>query len=163
MVDPTAGRSIASGPAGLWLPVAAWAALIFYLSSTGEPPRPEPVAGLPVWPQAAHFGLYFVLGALLYRGFRGAGRGVRGAGCRVQDAARCGEGGGAPAAGGGRLMLWAFSLAVLAGALYAVSDEVHQSLVPRRQADIWDWLVDLAGLLAGALAALAATRRRDKV
>jgi VanZ family protein len=50
----------------LWLPVVAWAALIFALSSI-----PSLSSGLGTWDtvlrKAAHIGEYAVLGALLYR------------------------------------------------------------------------------------------------
>ena len=39
-------------------------------------------------------------------------------------------------------------LAVLAvgfASLYGVSDEFHQSFVPGRDADVWDWLADTTG------------------
>ena len=55
-----------SGSIRLWLPVAAWAAVIFALSSM-QTPHP----GLGVWgsalPKLAHLTEYAVLGALLYR------------------------------------------------------------------------------------------------
>ena len=79
MVDPTA-RSPVARRVLPWLPVAAWAALIFFLSSESEPPEPAGLAGLPGWSQAAHFGLYFVLGALLYFAFKGSGFRVQGSG-----------------------------------------------------------------------------------
>jgi VanZ family protein len=145
-VDPTAGRSVAR-LALLWLPAAAWAALIFWLSSQSEPPRPAGLAGVPGWSSAAHFGLYLVLGAFLYiafkgTGFRGQGSGTS-SGVRVQ-----GAGNGKPTATG--LYLLAFA----AGALYAATDEIHQYFVPLRQTDAVDWLVDVAGVLVGALVVL---------
>ena len=36
---------------------------------------------------------------------------------------------------------------VLIAAIYAASDEVHQSLVPGRFASIYDWFADVAGIL----------------
>lgn len=128
-----------------WFPVAAWAALIFVLSSESEPPQPATLAGLPGWSSAAHFGLYFVLGALLYRALLGAGGREPGAGEKTQTAGKN-----------------PYLQALAAGALYAASDEVHQYFVPLRQADPVDWLVDIAGVLVGALAVLAWERRRGK-
>jgi len=42
--------------------------------------------------------------------------------------------------------------AVLISALYAVTDELHQSFVPGRTADAWDFLKDVVGATVGALA-----------
>jgi VanZ family protein len=51
-------------------------------------------------------------------------------------------------------------LALAAGAVYAATDELHQYFVPSRQMDAVDWLVDLAGVLAGSVSALALERWR---
>jgi VanZ family protein len=155
VVDPTAGSSVGRAVVS-WLPAALWAALIFLLSAQSEPPDPAGLAGTPGWSQAAHFGLYLVLGALLYIAFRGAG-------CRVRGAGE-GSGSGVQGAGGWkRPMTGAYLLALAAGALYAATDEVHQYFVPMRQADVLDWIVDVAGVLAGALAVLALEHRRAKL
>jgi VanZ family protein len=47
----------------------------------------------------------------------------------------------------------ALALAVLAASLYGASDELHQSFVPGRDADVLDWVVDTVGaaLAAGAV------------
>jgi VanZ family protein len=154
VVDPTAGRSVARLLL-LWLPVAAWAAFIFFLSSKSEPPEPTGLAGLPGWSWAAHFGLYFVLGAFLYNAFKGTGFGVQGAGTSSGHRVR--------GTGNGKLTLTSpYLLAFAAGALYAATDEVHQYFVPMRQTDVLDWLVDIAGVLVGALAVFLRERRRGK-
>ena len=44
-----------------WLPAVAWAAFLFLLSSRSSVPSP----GVPHLDKVAHFGVYFVLGALL--------------------------------------------------------------------------------------------------
>jgi VanZ family protein len=41
---------------------------------------------------------------------------------------------------------------LLLSALYGASDELHQSLVPGRTPQVFDWMVDVAGAAAGALA-----------
>jgi len=51
-------------------------------------------------------------------------------------------------------------LVLLVGALYAASDEWHQSFVPGRQVSALDWAADLAGLAAGYGALLWLIRRR---
>ncbi len=43
------------------------------------------------------------------------------------------------------LVLWALCL----GCLYGVSDEWHQRFVPMRDASIFDWMADAAGVSAG--------------
>jgi VanZ like protein len=61
----------------------------------------------------------------------------------------------------GALLLRALDVRVLAlaaGFAYAVTDEIHQSFVPGRQASAVDLLIDALGLLAG-IAALERSRR----
>jgi VanZ family protein len=41
----------------------------------------------------------------------------------------------------------AHGLAILVGALYAATDEVHQHFVKNRQGDFWDWVADGAGVI----------------
>jgi VanZ family protein len=40
-------------------------------------------------------------------------------------------------------------LVILAGSVYAASDEIHQYFVPGRSCDIYDWLADVMGLVSG--------------
>jgi VanZ family protein len=49
---------------------------------------------------------------------------------------------------------------ILLGVLFAASDEIHQSFVPRRDSSPGDFLADVAGLVTGYLLvrALAASR-----
>ena len=44
---------------------------------------------------------------------------------------------------------WAWGIA----ALYGISDELHQSYVPGREADVFDWMADAVGSWLGALVA----------
>ncbi len=96
-----------------WLPVVAWAALIFALSSV-----PSLSTGLGAWDlllrKLAHLGEYAVLGILLARALP------------------------EPAA-------------LLAGAAYAVSDELHQTFVPGREGALLDAGLDSVGVLVGIL------------
>jgi VanZ family protein len=96
----------------LWLPVVAWAALIFALSSV-----PDLGTGLGGWDLAlrkiAHAAEYAVLGAMLLRATGKTG------------------------------------LAFTLGALYAVSDELHQSFVPGRLGSPLDVAIDAAGVAVG--------------
>ena len=50
--------------------------------------------------------------------------------------------------------------AVVLTSAYGASDEIHQSTVPQRQADVRDWLVDGIGASVGA--ALATLRARGR-
>jgi VanZ family protein len=65
-------------------------------------------------------------------------------------------------AGGWRVVLASVALA----AVYALTDEFHQSFVPGRDPSLADWLADVAGATAGAalvvLAARGAARRRPR-
>jgi len=40
---------------------------------------------------------------------------------------------------------------LMGGAGFAAFDEFHQRFVPGREASLWDWVADLAGLLVGSL------------
>jgi VanZ family protein len=109
-----------------WLPVVAWAALIFGLSSI-----PDLGTGLEGWDlalrKAAHFGEYAILGALLARALYNT------------------------------MAAWAW-IAWLAGAVYAVSDELHQHFVPGRQASPVDVVIDAVGVAVGVVAIRLASR-----
>lgn len=114
----------------LWLPPAAWAALIFAFSS-----MPDLHSGLAYdFPlrKLAHAVEYAVLAGLLRRAAAGQW----------------------PARGPG----WAAGFAFAASALYAVSDEWHQSFVPGRRGALSDCLIDAGG--AAAWLALTEARRR---
>ena len=123
-----------------WLPVLAWAGLIFFLSTgrfTGENTGAFLLPFLAaLFPNAtqhqirvahatvrklAHFTEYLVLSLLLYRALR--------AGQRSRFAAAC-------------------SAVAFAGA-YAISDELHQMIVPGRTAAAADCLIDVSGAAAG--------------
>jgi VanZ family protein len=112
------------------LPALGYAALIFYLSSQANP--------LPFLP-TSFFTHDKLLHATEYAGFsavlawgldRVSGLGLRGA-------------------------------AMVAGAAasaYGLTDELHQAFVPGRSADVFDWIADTTGALAGALLAFAVLR-----
>jgi VanZ family protein len=118
--EPIIGR--VSAVLRLWLPVVAWAALIFALSSV-----PDLGTGMGTWDLAlrkiAHAAEYAVLGALLAR-----------------------------ATGRPRLAL---ALAVL----YAVTDELHQLVVPGRHGAPLDVAIDGLGALIGVTLWRLAPRR----
>ncbi|MCP9471463.1 MAG: VanZ family protein [Nitrospira sp.] len=106
-----------------WGPVCAYAGLIFYLSSLPNPEDKLPsFVGL-FSDKVLHAVEYAMLGGLFYRAFRwGTNEAVK---------------------------PWAGFLAVLATSLYGLSDEIHQSFVPHRDASGWDWLADSVGALVG--------------
>jgi VanZ family protein len=113
-------------------PALAWAGLIFYLSSLSHP---LPVA-VPIrhFDKLLHLGAFGILGGLLARGLLQAGQ---------------------------RAWL-ALLAAVLIASLYGALDEFHQSFVPGRDADPWDWGADTAGALLGAAAAVRLLSRKSR-
>lgn len=110
-----------------WVPVWAYAGVIFYLSSL-----PHPEQALPSFLQVfsdkiLHAVEYALLGGLSYRAFRWG-----------TTAALAGQ------------ALW---LAIAAASLYGISDEVHQAYVPFRESSWIDWIADTVGAAMGAVAA----------
>jgi len=101
-------------------PAIAWAVLLFALSSIPDLAAPMQVFS---WDDKIHHAAaYTPLGFLLLRGI--AGKNV----CRRQD-------------------WW---LAIIVGALYGVSDEIHQYFVPGRFMDWTDALADAVGVALGS-------------
>ncbi|HEX5582385.1 VanZ family protein [Gaiella sp.] len=98
-----------------WLPVVAWAAVIFAFSAV-----PSLGTGLGTWDlvlrKLAHFTEYAILGALLARATRRS---------------------------------W---VALVLAALYAASDEVHQTFVEGRHGAVRDVAIDTVGALVGVFA-----------
>ncbi len=121
--EGSTGRRIRS-----WLPVAGYAALIFYLSSL---PHPEERLPKVLFEQAGdkllHLIEYAVLAALCYPAF------LRAAGPVVARRA--------------------VALSILAASFYGMTDEVHQAFVPFRESSWLDWVADTAGAVVGALGA----------
>ena len=120
-----------------WLPVAAFMALIFYLSSL-----PHPDEDLPKFlfetlgDKFLHVVEYAVLAVLCYRAFR------RAAGLSARE--------------------YAVALAIVAASLYGATDEVHQAFVPFRTAAWSDWVADTAGAAIGAVIAARFMERAVK-
>jgi VanZ family protein len=107
-----------------WLPLAAYAGLIFYLSSLSHPEVYVPSLVMELGDKILHAIEYGVLGILFYRVFRhAAGRWSTG---------------------------HALLLAIAASAIYGLTDELHQAFVPLREADGWDLLMDALGAGIGA-------------
>ena len=113
-----------------WLLALAWMGGIYVLSAQSNLVLPVEGwwSGLLSW--IAHFTEYAVLASLLWLALRSSPR----------------------------LARHATAIAFTLAALYALSDEVHQSFVPGRTPDVRDWLVDLAG---AALAVWLLSRSRS--
>ena len=117
----------------LWGPVAAWAFVIFVVSSLSSPPElPGPATA-----EVGHLAGFAVLGLLALR----AAAGGRWTGVTPRTAA----------------FAWGLSV------LYGVIDEWHQSFVPGRMMTSEDLVADAAGAgLAIAAALLIARARRSR-
>ena len=124
-------------------------ALIFYLSSRSVLPGPiaEPAPSGERYRQLIHMFEYTVLTGLLYRAL--APRRAAPAKAAISHSAL--------------RQYWPAAVAAALAAIYAVSDELHQSFVPNRDASLRDLFTDLAGislaLVIIALASLLAKRR----
>ena len=105
-----------------WLPPLLWAGLIFGLSSFT--PTVPPVVDWPGLDKGVHMILFGVLAILLQRAFNL------------------------------RTPLTAFaaaSFSMIIVMLYGALDEWHQSFVPGRRPDSWDWVADSVGAIVGVL------------
>lgn len=135
-----------------WVPVIVWAAAIFWFSTdtfSGDHTRPIIVGVLHIlMPVAreqtlltlhaiirkcAHVGEYFLFGVLVFRAVRGPRSGWR--------------------------LRWA-CMAILLAALYAASDEFHQSFVPSRGPAIGDVVLDTEGAIASQVGTWLLLRRQ---
>ena len=117
-----------------WLPVAAYAAVIFYFSSLPHPEEKLPELLLKeVSDKFLHLIEYAVLAWLCYRGFRRAAGPV--------------------------VARHALILTIVAGSIYGMTDEVHQAFVPFREPSWLDWVADTAGAAIGAVGAHRTARQ----
>ncbi|MCX8174042.1 MAG: VanZ family protein [Thermoplasmata archaeon] len=132
---------------GIWFAIIAYALLIFQLSSAPMNSQPQPIqttyqtinetvsqtivvpTGQPqrYTPDYLHLFLFVGFGFLLYTGFFVLG---------------------------GRARHFAVNFAWLAGALYGIVDEYHQSFVPGRSMDWKDAVADASGVFLGILIAV---------
>ncbi len=102
----------------LWGPVVLQMCIIFYFSS--QPAGSVVVEEFPFSTSLGHLGGYFILGLLLYRAFNSGH------------------------------FAWSRKSALIslvAGIIYAMSDEFHQLFVAGRQASLSDVVLDTIGLL----------------
>ena len=107
-----------------WVPVVAYAALIFVLSAQSHPERLFPSFLERLGDKILHVIEYGFFAVLWYRAFRHAGYGAT--------------------------ALRALFLAIVAATVYGISDEIHQAFVPTRMGDPWDVAADLAGACIGS-------------
>ncbi len=105
-----------------WLPVILYCLLIYWQSAN---PSPEQIPRWPLIDKLLHFAAYAVMAALFYRAWRTQ-----------------------PLAANPRLLM---ALSILSASLYGISDEIHQSFVPFRDAEFTDVVADILGSICGAL------------
>ena len=105
-----------------WVPVVGYAALIFFFSSLPNPTRDLPSVFGDFNDKLVHVVEYGIFGILLYRALRwGAGP---------------------------RWASHAWWIAIIGAMAYGVTDEIHQSFVPPREADALDVVADTVGAMA---------------
>lgn len=117
-----------------WLPVVVLCAAIFVQSCFASP---DLGPTFPMKDKVLHMTAYGVLAALFYRA--------------------CG------ATWPGRMSpVLMLVVSVLFASLYGVSDELHQSLVAARHADVGDGIADFAGSILGAGATMIVNAKRGR-
>jgi VanZ family protein len=125
-----------------WLPATLWAAALFLLSAQREVPG---ASWLPINDKVAHLLAYTVLGATLAWGGRRT---------RAHAGQRTPARTSTPLA----RALASPPVLVMLGALFAASDEWHQSFVPGRDPSVWDFTADVLGIVVGMWVVRALTR-----
>lgn len=103
-----------------WLPLILYC-LFIYIQS--DHPSPEQIPIFPYVDKVLHVTAYGILGILFYRAYQTL---------MVKDNIKI-------------LML----LSVVSTSLYGISDEIHQSFVPFREAEVADVIADMIGALSG--------------
>jgi len=117
-----------------WLPAILWAGTLFFLSAQSSLPAIAPT--VPNFDKVEHFGVYGLLGILVFDA-------VRRSSVLVLPKAAL--------------------VAILITSAYGASDEFHQSFVPNRSCDVWDWTADtFGGILGVAVYAAYESRRSQK-
>ncbi|MDD5352176.1 MAG: VanZ family protein [Candidatus Omnitrophica bacterium] len=108
-----------------WLPVLAYAVLIFGISSI---PGSNIPSAFPYADYIFHIIEYFVFGFLICLAIKNTKTGLS--------------------------LKKVFLFGIILVMLYAATDEFHQSFVPGRDASFLDWLCDSAGAMGGIILAL---------
>lgn len=136
----------------LWLPVVLWMALIFIGSHQQGLPAPQSHWLDVLMKKTAHVLEYATLGLLLLRGWLGTlAHGGSGTVTRITDALD-----------NGAVAKKASLLTVLVGGLYAVSDELHQMLVPTRSGNARDVVIDTLAVTAAVAVVWLWRRSRSR-
>jgi VanZ family protein len=115
-----------------WLPLACWVLVMHGFSSTAAEDLPR--IAIPHADKLFHLVTYFVFGVLLMRAFDHSFFNV----------------------GLAKLAV----LAIIITLCCAVADELYQRIVPGRWCDLFDFIADMAGSLAGIL--IYAAEKRDR-
>ena len=103
-----------------WLPLILYCLLIFIQSAN---PSPEHIPSFKFVDKLLHFAAYAVMGVLFYRAYQTL---------KIKENLRM-------------LML----LSAASASLYGISDEIHQSFFPFRQAEVADVIADTIGAFSG--------------
>ena len=103
-----------------WLPLILYCLFIYIQSAH---PSPEQIPSFPFVDKALHFAAYGLMGILFYRAYQTL---------RIKNNIQL-------------LML----LSVVSASLYGISDEIHQSFVPFREAEVADVIADIIGAFSG--------------
>ena len=103
-----------------WLPLILYC-LFIYIQS--DHPSPEQIPTFPYVDKVLHVTAYGIMGILFYRAYQTL---------RLKD----------------NIKMLMF-LSVISASLYGISDEIHQSFVPFREAEVADVIADMIGALSG--------------
>jgi VanZ family protein len=103
-----------------WLPLILYC-LFIYIQS--DHPSPEQIPTFPYVDKVLHATAYGIMGILFYRAYQTL---------RLKD----------------NIKMLMF-LSVISASLYGISDEIHQSFVPFREAEVADVIADMIGALSG--------------
>jgi VanZ family protein len=115
-----------------WLPPLAWMGMLFYLSAQPDVPQPSGPFLQQLYEKGGHAFAYAILAWLYLRALRP----------HIHN----------------RTTLYLVSAGL--AALYALSDEYHQTFVPGRSGDLMDLVVDGAGICGAMLLSWWLERRR---
>ena len=103
-----------------WLPLILYCLLIYIQSSH---PSPKQIPSFPFVDKVLHVAAYGIMGILFYRAYHTL---------RIKNNIQL-------------LMV----LSAVSASLYGISDEIHQSYVPFREAEVADAIADTIGALSG--------------